>query len=80
MPRTYELKLRRLAAELREEIVQIDRTLSEFKDARTALIAADAPPVVLYGAAALLDTFYTGVEKGMTRIARLFGGLVTATK
>jgi hypothetical protein len=69
------MRLRLLAAEIRAELPRIERTLSELEDARERLPATDGSRLVLYGAAALLETFYTGVEKVLTRIASAMGGV-----
>ena len=65
----------RLAAELRAELSRIDRTVSELEQAAVRLGSATGDRLVLYGAAALLETFYTGIEKGLTRVALAMGGL-----
>jgi hypothetical protein len=67
-----ELVLRRVAAELRAELAHIDRTVSELG---TIANRISNERVVLYAAAALLDTFYTGVEKTFRRIASELGGI-----
>jgi hypothetical protein len=64
--------LRRVAAELRAELSQIDRTVVELE---LALQGVSNERVKLYAAAALLDTFYTGVEKAFRRIAAELGGV-----
>jgi hypothetical protein len=60
-------KLRLLAAEIRAEQDRIDRTVSELDAAVTAVGQLDSTRLQLYGAAALLETFYSGVEKALTR-------------
>jgi hypothetical protein len=67
-------RLRTLAAELRGEVARIDRCQAEIGAARPI---ADRVPerLALYGMAALLETFYTGIEKAFVRIANAFGGL-----
>jgi hypothetical protein len=66
-------KLRLLAAEVRAEEGRIERTLKELTGAAAALRRPDSPRLELYGAAALLETFYSGVEKALLRIATATG-------
>lgn len=66
------LALRRIAAELRAEVLHIDRTVSELKSIGSG---GANERVALYATAALLDTFYTGVEKAFRRIANELGGI-----
>lgn len=68
-------KLRLLAAELRAEQNRIDRTVAELDAAVTAVSRPDSTRLQLYGAAALLETFYSGVEKALTRIAGATGSM-----
>lgn len=68
-------KLRLLAAELRAERTRIDRTLAELTDALDAVGRPDSTRLHLYGAAALLETFYSGIEKALMRIAGATGSL-----
>jgi hypothetical protein len=70
--------LRRVAAELRAEVVHIDRTVSETEALTKAAVSEKtetSEKVTLYATAALLDTFYTGVEKAFRRIALELGGV-----
>lgn len=70
-------RLRQLAAELRMEIERVDRTVEELERAREAL-AVDAPRrLEIYGVAALLETFYTGNERVLARVASTLGDLPT---
>lgn len=64
--------LRRIAAELSSELGHIDRTVSE-----VIALPGDvaSSKVTLYATAALLDTFYTGIEKALRRIANELGGV-----
>ena len=62
-------KLRLLAAEVRAEQRRIARTVAELDAAVPAVSRPDSTRLQLYGAAALLETFYSGVEKALTRIA-----------
>jgi hypothetical protein len=72
MPERSAHTLRRLSAELRAELLHIDRTVSE----TLALSLGNASErIALYATAALLDTFYTGIEKAFRRIAAEFGGV-----
>jgi hypothetical protein len=74
MTRLTEDGLRRLSAEILAEVSRIDRTVAESAEARSALAAGEPARLDVYGAAALLDTFYTGVEKVLGRIAPPLGG------
>jgi hypothetical protein len=62
-------KLRLLAAEVRAEKGRSDRTLADLTAAVDAVGRPDVERLQLYGAAALLETFYSGVEKTLMRIA-----------
>jgi predicted nucleotidyltransferase len=68
-------RLQLLAAELRAEVGRIARTVAEIEEACVRVAQPDGPRLLLYGAAALLETFYSGVEKLLTRIAGAFGGM-----
>jgi hypothetical protein len=72
MAERAEAALRRLAAELRAELANIDRTVHEIGGLPGDIVSAR---VTLYAAAALLDTFYSGVERAFRRIAGEFGGV-----
>lgn len=72
MAERSEVALRRIAAELRAESSHIDRTVSELG---TISKSISSERVALYATAALLDTFYTGVEKAFRRIASELGGV-----
>ena len=65
-----------VAAELRAELPRIDRAVDELKLVRplaaTAVHADAQERVRLYAASALLDTFYTAVERVLERLARAF--------
>jgi hypothetical protein len=63
-----------LAAELRGEVGRIDRCQAELARAERAAEGL-GERLALCGIAALLDTFYTGVEKALVRIAHAFGGV-----
>lgn len=67
--------LRQIAAEVRAELAHIGRTVDELKRAREDVAAEPDRRVVLYGAAALVETFYSGVEKAFSRIARGLGAM-----
>lgn len=68
-------RLRLLAAELRAEAVRIEATVAEIEQALAEVADPKRSRLALYGAAALLETFYTGVEKALTRIAGTLGGM-----
>jgi len=65
------------AAELRAELPRLDRAVDELALVRplgSEGSTLDAPQrVQLYAASALLDTFYTAVERVLERVARTFG-------
>ena len=71
MAERESVRLRRLAAELRADARRVDRTVTEAKDAEVAL-AHEPSRLAIYGTAALLETFYSGVEKMLWRIALTF--------
>lgn len=66
-----------LAAEIRAELPLIARTVSELAVARPTGVDASSPDerVRLYATAALLDTFYTAIERVLERVARQFGAM-----
>ncbi|GMV42480.1 MAG: hypothetical protein AMXMBFR64_41960 [Myxococcales bacterium] len=68
--------LRTLAAEIRAELPSIDRTLDD-----VALADPTGDDVLdrlrLYAGAAILDTFYTGVDRLLERVARTFDAVPT---
>lgn len=66
-------KLRLLAAELRAEQRRLALTVAELSAAVDAIGRPDSTRLQLYGAAALLETFYSGVEKALMRIAAAIG-------
>jgi hypothetical protein len=68
-------RLRLLAAEMRGELQRIDTTVGEIQAARSEVERAESSRLSLYGAAALLETFYSGVEKVLSRVAAVMGGL-----
>jgi len=78
MPRADDASLRRLAAEIDVERGRIDHATREAASAAEALATEQGSPstqrLVLYAAAALLDTFYTGFEKVLERVARTLDG------
>lgn len=69
------LRLLALVAELGDEVDRVTRTVDEITAAGAVLDAAPDDRLALYGSAALLETFYTGVEKALQRVARHFEGL-----
>ncbi len=66
--------LHRIAAELRGEIRRLDRCAVELADAR-GVLGKDSQRLSLYGIAALLETFYTAMEKVLLRVANSLGGV-----
>lgn len=70
-------RLRLLMAELDHELAQIARLVDGFPHARDALHDPAADTLVVYGAAALIESFYTGMEKALRRVAGAFGGMPT---
>ncbi|MBM4344520.1 MAG: hypothetical protein FJ100_14235 [Deltaproteobacteria bacterium] len=72
MTRLSDGRLVLLAAEIRAECARVTRCVQEMRSAAEA-IAAPAPRTLeIYGAAALLDSFYSGVEKVLEHVARAF--------
>ncbi|MEK7705225.1 MAG: hypothetical protein AAB426_09720 [Myxococcota bacterium] len=67
--------LQRLAAQLLAKTRHIQQTVDEIEHAKSALEGGTIDRLGLYGTAALLETFYTGVEKAMGRIASVLGGM-----
>lgn len=74
-------RLRTLAAEIRHELPRIARTVDEIALVRGLLAvgtpASDEPRwrLAVYASAALLETYYTGVEMVMRRIAAATSGV-----
>lgn len=68
-------RLRVLAAELKAETKPVARVVDEIEAARNQVRRPDSNRLLVYGAAALLETFYSGVERSLTRIAAVMGGL-----
>jgi hypothetical protein len=62
-----------LSAELVAETSRIAHTVAELAAAREILAQGEPDRLLVYGAAALLDTFYTGVEKALLRVASTMG-------
>lgn len=77
MPDQTAGDLRRLAAEVRQEAGRIEQVVLEAENAAVALDREGTTTLERYGAAAVLDSFYTGIEKLFARIAVHFGGLPT---
>ena len=67
-------RLRLLAAEVRAEQRRIALTVAELSAAVEAIRRSDSTRLQLYGAAALLETFYSGIEKALLRVAAATGG------
>lgn len=61
-----------LAAEIDGERARIARTIGDVRAASAVLDDHPEDRLSVYGAAALLDAFYTGVEKALGRVARHF--------
>jgi hypothetical protein len=68
-----EVALRLLAAELQGEVERIDRTVAEIEQAIGSLRERPFSHLELYGLSALVQSFYTGVERSLDRIAGAFG-------
>lgn len=64
--------LRTLAVEIRTELALLDRSVSELGGIAGERGDPATNRVRLYATAALLDTWYTGVERIVERIARAF--------
>lgn len=65
----YAPRLRMLAAEIRAELPRLERTVAEIAEAHQGLVRSEATRIYLYAAAALLETFYSEIEKTLARIA-----------
>ena len=61
-------------AELADELARVARLTGAFDHARESLEGYEAETLVVYGAAALIESFYTGMEKALRRIATGLGG------
>ncbi|MEZ4266212.1 MAG: hypothetical protein R3F39_07520 [Myxococcota bacterium] len=72
-PRSDRLRL--LVAELEGELERAGRLVAEFERARTLLARPECEVLTVYGAAALLESYYTGAEKTLKRIAATLGGM-----
>lgn len=70
-------RLRLLIAELESELTRIQRLVDELGPASVAIADPHSTTLVIYGAAALLESFYTGMEKALRRIASSLGGMPT---
>lgn len=70
-----ESRLRLLGAELEEEVSRVGRLAGQFDVARVALEDPECELLRVYGVAALLESFYTGMEKAFRRIASTLGGM-----
>jgi hypothetical protein len=66
-------RLRVLAAEIRAELQRIAAIASEVATAKEAVKDANTARLSIYGTAALLENFYTGVEKVLSRVASVVG-------
>lgn len=68
-----------LVAELADERARVARLHSEFEHATRRLEEPDTETLVVYGVAALLESFYTGMERALTRIAAAIGAQPTGS-
>jgi hypothetical protein len=68
-------KLRMLTAEVRAELPSLDRAVAEMRMAEGHGVSPELDRMRLYAAAAMLDTFYTSVERILERVARAVGAL-----
>ncbi len=66
-------RLRALAAEIRAQLAQLRGTTEELAAVRSPAASESVERVIRYAAAAMLDTFYSGVERLLERVARSFG-------
>ena len=66
-----------LSAELRAELFLLDHTVDEAALAQPTGAGDALDRMRLYAGAALLDTFYTGVERLLERVARTFDAVPT---
>ncbi len=68
-------RLRTLAAEIRRELEALRRTVAELEWVEAQGDSESAVRIRIYASAAMLDTFYTGIERVLERVARVFGNL-----
>jgi hypothetical protein len=73
MPGDRRDRLLLLVAELADERARVARLFSEFEHATRRLAEPDTETLVVYGVAALLESFYTGMERALSRIAAAIG-------
>lgn len=66
-------KLLLLSAELADERARVARLLAEFDHAAQRLTEPAPETLVVYGVAALLESFYTGMERALSRMQPLSG-------
>lgn len=62
-------RLRLLCAEIRAELPRLERTVAEIAEAHQGVSGPESPRLFLYAAAALLETYYSAIEKTLARIA-----------
>jgi hypothetical protein len=67
-------RLQLLIAELEDERARIAKLLSQFDHASKRLAEPNAESLLVYGVAALLESFYTGMERALSRVAATIGG------
>jgi hypothetical protein len=62
-----------------DERARVARLLAEFEHAARRLEEPDTETLVVYGVAALLESFYTGMERTLSRIAAAIGAQPTGS-
>jgi hypothetical protein len=67
-------QLQLLIAELEEERTRVAKLISQFDHAAQRLADPTSESLIVYGVAALLESFYTGMERALSRIAATIGG------
>jgi hypothetical protein len=67
-------RLQLLVAELEDERARVAKLISQFDHAAQRLEDPSAEALIVYGVAALLESFYTGVERALSRVAATIGG------
>jgi len=66
-------RLRLLIAELDDELGKVQRLFDQFGHAEESLRRPNVDHLIVYGVAALLESFYTSMEKSLARIANTLG-------
>jgi hypothetical protein len=67
-------RLQLLVAELDDELARVAKLIAQFDHATKMLADPDADTLIVYGAAALLESFYTGMERALSRVVATIGG------